>query len=134
MTKKTIYLHFPPERVREPVIYRLVKDFDLVVNILQAKIEPNEHGHALVELTGNRSDIQRGIQYIQQQGVTIDTAGQDIRLNGERCTHCGACVGICPSAALSFDDSHAVSLDAEKCVLCQACLLACPFEAVEHTA
>jgi|YNPNPStandDraft_1061719.scaffolds.fasta_scaffold80400_2 ferredoxin len=134
MTKKTIYLHFPPERVRDPVIYRLVKDFDLVVNILQAKIEPNEQGHALVELTGNRSDIQRGIQYIQEQGVAIDTAGQEIRLNAERCTNCGACVGVCPSGALCFNDDFTVSLDTEKCVLCQGCILACPFEALEHTA
>ena len=134
MTKKIIYLHFPPEQARDPIIYRLVKDYDLVVNILQAKIEPNEHGHALIELTGTRNDIQRGTQYLKDQGIGIDSQTQEIRMNTERCTSCGACVGICPSDALTLKEDFSVVFDKEKCVLCQGCILACPFEAMEHIA
>ena len=40
-----------------------------------------------------------------------------------RCTACGACVEVCPTAAIS-DDCHGV--DASKCIKCCACVKACP--------
>ncbi|HHN46775.1 MAG TPA: 4Fe-4S dicluster domain-containing protein [Planctomycetes bacterium] len=131
MTKKTLHLHFPPEQARAPLIYRLVKDFDLVVNILQARIEPNEHGRAVIELAGTRNDINRGVDYLRQQGVDIDTHAQEIKKHDERCIDCGACVGVCPSDAIETDADFCVRFDRDKCVLCQACVLACPYDAME---
>jgi len=39
MKKTRIVLSFPPSNVEEPVTYRLIKDYDLVVNILRASID-----------------------------------------------------------------------------------------------
>jgi len=100
---------------------------------LQARIEPNEHGHALIELTGARNDIQRGIQYLTEQGVEIDAHSHEIKKDDERCVNCGACVGVCPSGAQECMSDFTVKFDRDKCVLCQACILACSFDAMEYT-
>lgn len=41
------------------------------------------------------------------------------------CTHCGACVTVCPAAALEIRDGR-VEWDASRCVACDACIQACP--------
>jgi len=43
MTKKML-LSFKKEITSEPVVYRLVKDFNLVINIFRAKITAEETG------------------------------------------------------------------------------------------
>ena len=42
----------------------------------------------------------------------------------EVCTHCGACVDICPDGAITLDET--VTIDREQCMACGKCILACP--------
>lgn len=70
-------LTFPEERVTQPVIYHLVKDYDVVPNIRRAAIE-NHFGWLVLELEGDRERIQAAKTYLQQQGITIDNAEGDI--------------------------------------------------------
>ncbi len=49
---------------------------------------------------------------------------------GERCTRCGACVGVCPTGALSLPARGAPVADA-RCIGCGACAEACVFDATE---
>ena len=44
MVKQKLVLRFPSTLVEEPVIYNLIKDFDLMVNILRADINPKKRG------------------------------------------------------------------------------------------
>jgi ABC-type methionine transport system ATPase subunit len=60
MQKKRVVLNYPPHLVDEPVISRLVKDFDLMVNITRARITPKEEGRMVLEITGKRSDLESG--------------------------------------------------------------------------
>ena len=41
---KRIVLRFPKRMVERPIIYRLVKDYDLEFNILKASITPEQEG------------------------------------------------------------------------------------------
>ncbi|MEE9366326.1 MAG: NIL domain-containing protein, partial [Dehalococcoidales bacterium] len=49
---KRVVLHFPRRLVEQPVVYRLVKDYNLEFNILRASItaEPEEEGLLVLEL------------------------------------------------------------------------------------
>lgn len=47
MAKRRLVLTFSPKLVEEPIAYRLIKDYDLVVNILRAKIRPEEEGRLM---------------------------------------------------------------------------------------
>ena len=43
------------------------------------------------------------------------------------CTNCGDCAEVCPTAAITVDDS--VVTEAESCIFCCACVKVCPNEA-----
>lgn len=134
MTKKTVHLRFPPQQAQEPIIYKLVKEYDLVVNLLRARIEPNEEGHAIIEVSGSRADVNRAVQYLKKSGVEVKSLSADIRRHDSRCIHCGVCVAVCPSNALEvIQPSGEVVFHPERCVACQGCILACAFDVMEVT-
>jgi len=129
---KRVVLHFPPRLVEQPIIYKLVKDYDLVLNILKASVTPKEEGLMVLELSGSRQDYDRGIQYLNEAGVRIQSLGQDIVRNEARCTHCGACVVVCPTGALAVDPkTRMVNFYEDKCTACELCVLPCPPRAME---
>ncbi len=45
------------------------------------------------------------------------------------CMHCSKapCIEVCPTGAMTRDESGAVYVDEMKCIGCMACLYACPF-------
>lgn len=132
VVSKRIVLRFPQRLVDRPIVYRLVKDYDLEFNILKASVTPEEEGLMVVELTGEQDDYDQGIRYLTTNGVNIQSLSQDILRNEERCTHCGACITICPTKAFEVDPvTRQVSFDNGKCVACGLCLKACPPRAME---
>jgi ferredoxin len=133
MGSKKIVLIFPKTLVDKPIVYKLIKDFDLVFNILKASITPDEEGLMVLELSGDPKKIEEGVKYLKDQGVRIQPLSKDIIVNWERCTQCGACVSICPTAALYIKDKKtmAVAFDPEKCIACELCIKPCPPRAIE---
>lgn len=124
---KRIVLHFPPSVTGQPVVYRLVRDFNLNFNILKASVSPGEEGLLIMELSGAQKNYDRGIQYLTGVGVKIQSLSQDVVRDEGRCTHCGACVAICPSDAFSLEpETRRVLFDHNKCVVCGLCVKACP--------
>ena len=129
---KRVVLHFPSRMVDQPIIYRLVKDYDLVLNILKASVTPKEEGIMVMELSGGRTDYDKGIKYLKEAGVKIQSLGQDITRNDIRCTQCGACVVICPTGALALDPkTRMVDFNEDRCTACELCVLSCPPRAME---
>jgi len=129
---KRVVLHFPHRLIDRPIVYRLIRDYDLVMNILKAFITPKEEGLMVVELSGEKSDLQKGIKYLEDSGVVIDPLGRDVPRNDERCTSCGACVAICPADALVVDPvTRRIEFINEKCIACEVCVKACPVGAME---
>jgi len=124
---KRIVLHFPPSVTGQPVVYRLVKDFNLNFNILKASVSPGEEGLLIMELSGAQKNYDKGIQYLTGVGIRIQSLSQDVVRDEVRCTHCGACVAICPSGAFSLEaKTRRVLFDHNKCVVCGLCVKACP--------
>ena len=132
MKKKRIVLHFPHKLIDKPIAYNLVKDYNLVFNILQAKITPNEKGLMVLELSGCDKNYAQGIKFLQEQGIKVETLSKDVRRNDKRCTQCGACVAVCPTGALYVNrENMEVIFDIEKCIACELCVPACPPRAME---
>lgn len=50
-------------------------------------------------------------------------------VNKDKCTGCGTCVDICPTAAIELDNDKAV-VDASACVDCETCVDECPESAI----
>jgi ferredoxin len=129
---KKIVLHFPSRLVDQPIIYRLIKEYDLSFNILKASVIPDEEGLLVLELSGEQSNYDRGIKYLTKTGVKIQSLSQNVLRNENRCTHCGACITICPTNAFELDNiSRQVIFVNEKCIACGLCIKACPPRAME---
>lgn len=129
---KRIVLHFPRRMVDEPILYRLIKDFDLAFNILKASITPEAEGLMVVELIGEPRNYDMGVQYLIDSGVRIQSLSQDVTRNEERCTSCGACVTVCPAGAFDYEPTTMiVRFNNAKCVACGLCIKACPPRAME---
>lgn len=129
---RRIVLRFPRRIVERPIVCRLAKDFELEFNILKASVTPEEEGLVVLELSGKLDEYDRGIRYLTQTGVEIQSLSQDVMRNEARCTHCGACVTVCPSGAFELDPStRRVSFHNERCVACGLCIKACPPRAME---
>lgn len=131
-TRKRVVLHFPHRLVDQPIVYKLIKDYDLIMNILKAYVTPREEGLMVLELSGEEKNYQEGIDYLQKVGVKIQPLSQDVRRNEQRCTHCGACVTICPTGALVSEPlTRRVNFYDTKCIACELCVKACPVGAME---
>jgi L-aspartate semialdehyde sulfurtransferase ferredoxin len=128
---KKISLRFPRHLVSRPVVYHLIKDFNLELNILKANIT-SEEGHMVLELKGERADFDKGIEYLTKSGLIIDTLCREVTRNEERCTDCGACVTVCPSSSFTVDPAtREVKFEEDKCVVCGMCILSCPSRSME---
>ena len=125
-------LHFPRTLVEQPVICRLAKDYNLEFNILKASLTPKEEGLLVLELTGEQKDYERGIKYLAETGVRIQSLSQNVIRNEAKCTHCGACITICPVGAFVVEPlTKVVDFSDSKCIACGLCIKACPLRAME---
>jgi len=130
---KRIVLHFTKEIWDKPIVYRLVKDYDLIFNILKASILPRQESYLVMELIGDTKEtFDRGIEYLRRSGVSIQPVEKDIHWLDNKCVHCGACVSICPSGAFTIDRSTMmIQFDPNLCSACSLCVRGCPVRAVE---
>ncbi len=129
---KRIVLHFPKRLVDQPIVNRLVKDYNLDFNILKAFVTQEDEGLMVMELSGKAEDYDRGLEYLKDSGVRVQSFSHDVVRNEGRCTHCGACVTICPANAFEVNPAtREVIFYSEKCFACELCLKACPPRAME---
>ena len=128
---KRIVLHFPRHSVDQPIIYRLVKDYDLEPNILRASITPGQQGRMLVEVRGSKDGIVSGVAFLEEVGVIVKEAASDILLDDEACVVCGVCTSVCHTQALTLEPTTSeLRFDKDECVYCEACVAACPRRAI----
>ncbi len=130
LSKKYTF-YFPKCECEKPIIYHLVKDYDLVVNVYRAKVTANEEGYLVLDISGEEDHIEKALDFVRSFNVTISTTEKGMVWNDEKCVHCGACLTCCPTAALHTPDplTREIAFDPEKCIECLACIRVCPFDA-----
>ncbi len=132
MPKKKLVLTFPPSLLNQPVTYSLVKDYGIKINILRARVTPEEEGKLVLEMEGKEDKLREGMKFLESMGVKMESLTMDVRWNPDKCTHCTACIPVCPTGALSVDrTTWEVSFQREKCILCELCVPSCPYKAME---
>jgi len=70
-TKKNIHFEFSQELVREPLLYRINRSFDVIVNIRGASVT-DQGGFIALELEGEQKEVDRVLDYLRQQGVRLE--------------------------------------------------------------
>ena len=77
MDKQRVKFTFVQELIKEPIIWKLAKQFDIVTNIRRADVT-DDRGWVILELEGERVEIERGLDWVREQGVRIDPVYEDI--------------------------------------------------------
>jgi len=77
MAKQRVKFTFSTDLIKEPVIWRLGKSFDLVTNIRRADVA-EDRGWVILELEGEIEEIERGLRWVKEQGVRVDYVPGDV--------------------------------------------------------
>ncbi|MDX1763081.1 MAG: NIL domain-containing protein [bacterium] len=71
MARTMLHLTFSEELIREPLIYRLGKEFRIVTSIYRAAITETD-GWVLLEMIGENQEIRRAMDFLRSMGVKVE--------------------------------------------------------------
>ena len=77
MANKRVKFTFPQGLIKQPVIYQLGKDFEVVTNIRRADVR-DDMGWVVLELEGEDEVINDSLKWVVSTGVRVDPVGGDI--------------------------------------------------------
>jgi ABC-type methionine transport system ATPase subunit len=69
--KKLVRLKFPQHLIKEPVIFTMAKQYDVMPNIRQAKVTETT-GEMVLELEGTEENLTKGLQSLRDRGITVE--------------------------------------------------------------
>ena len=69
--KKQAKLTFPEHLIKEPVIFTMAKKYDVMPNISRARVTETV-GEMVLELEGTEENLNKGLQCLKDQGVTVE--------------------------------------------------------------
>jgi len=75
--KLRVYLTFNEDTVREPIIWRLAKEFDVITNIRTAEVK-DHMGLVGLEIEGADDVVEASVKWLQKQGVHVDPIEQNV--------------------------------------------------------
>ncbi len=131
--QRSVYLSFNNQLVDKPIISDLVRRYDVSVNILEARINPNEEGSMFIQIEGSEENLDRAFGYLVSSGVRVTVKPRRLVWHEDICASCGACLAHCLPKALDMDpETGKVEYDEDKCISCLLCIPVCPYNAVEE--
>jgi L-aspartate semialdehyde sulfurtransferase ferredoxin len=69
--QERVKLAFPEHLIRQPIIGRMVREFDVMPNIRRASVE--EHmGWIICEIGGDDRAVERAVEWLIDLGVQVD--------------------------------------------------------------
>ena len=77
MATKRVRFTFPQGLIKQPVIYQLGQDFEVVTNIRRADVR-DDMGWVVLELEGKDKVIDDSLKWVISTGVRVDPVGGDI--------------------------------------------------------
>ena len=77
MATRKVMLKYPEHLIQQPVLFRMVRQFDVMPNIRRARVTDTV-GEIALELEGTPDNLEKGIRYLQEQGVQVESVQGDI--------------------------------------------------------
>jgi ABC-type metal ion transport system, ATPase component len=74
MTTLRVRLTFPEDLVRQPIVARLAREWNVLANIRKANVDENE-GWIVCELEGEPDAVDGSIAWLRDLGVQVDLLG-----------------------------------------------------------
>ncbi|MEX1022491.1 MAG: NIL domain-containing protein [Dehalococcoidia bacterium] len=73
MAEKHVRLTFSPELIREPLIYQMGREFEVITNVRMADVDAKV-GWVVLGLEGDDAEIARALDWVRGKGVRVDEA------------------------------------------------------------
>jgi L-aspartate semialdehyde sulfurtransferase ferredoxin len=77
MASLKIHITFPENKIKEPIIYQIGQEYQLVTNIRRADVT-EKTGWVDLELSGDPKEIERAVQGLKKKGVIVDPIEKNI--------------------------------------------------------
>ena len=77
MDHQRVKFIFQGNQVKDPIIYQLGHSLPIVTNIRRAVVQ-EDMGWVILELDGQKEEIERGLQWVSSTGVRVDPLSGDV--------------------------------------------------------
>ena len=71
MSHLRFHIRFPEEKIRQPIIYQIGREYNVVTDVRRADVRDTT-GWADVEFTGDTAEIERAIAGLRAKGCVVD--------------------------------------------------------------
>ena len=71
IVERRVRLTYPRHLLDQPLLYGMIRQFDLLANILEARVTAEE-GWLILAMRGEREMVEQGLEWIAGQGVQVD--------------------------------------------------------------
>lgn len=72
-----VYLTFPKELVKEPLVCWMAKKFDILFNIRGSTVT-SEMGLVALEIDGEREEVDRAVAWLKEKGVIVEPIEKNV--------------------------------------------------------
>ena len=77
MARKQVTLIFPQHLIKEPVIYMMAKEHDVIPNIRRAKVTETI-GEVTLELEGVEESLKKAVAFLEKKGIKVEPVVGDV--------------------------------------------------------
>jgi molybdopterin synthase sulfur carrier subunit len=77
VTSLKVHITFPEDKIKEPVIYEIGKEYKVITNIRKADVT-EKTGWVDLELTGEPHEIEQAVAALKKKGVKVDPIERNI--------------------------------------------------------
>lgn len=77
MARKQVTLIFPQHLIKEPVIYTMAKECEVMPNIRRAKVTETV-GEVTLELEGAEDNLRKAVAFLEKKGVKVEPVVGDV--------------------------------------------------------
>ncbi len=75
--KKRVKLTFPQQLIKEPVIFTMAKQFNVMPNIRRARVTETV-GEMILELDGDEEALEKGMHWLKEKGIEVELTEGDV--------------------------------------------------------
>jgi ABC-type methionine transport system ATPase subunit len=75
--KKRVKLTFPQQLIKEPMVFTMAKQFNVMPNIRRARVTETV-GEMILELEGAEEDLEKGIHWLKEKGIEVELVEGDV--------------------------------------------------------
>ena len=77
MPKKQVTLFFPQHLIKEPVVYTMAKECNVMPNIRRAKVTETV-GEVTLELEGAEENLKKAVVFLEKKGIKVEPVVGDV--------------------------------------------------------